>query len=156
MKGHEHTHGHSRAAKYYSMASVTCNNDATSFANAVLLEGGELHRGPNEAKQDGHDDEAPQPLHKLLYLHNHAGASKAHTDVLLVGGRYDLLPLGTCFCMGAMFYISSKIGLCCKLLLGDASWYGMLTEACNTALQQLSVRSQVYCHLCWPQSISQL
>lgn len=93
MKGHEHTHGHSRAAKQYSVATVTCNNDATSFANAVLLEGGKLHGGPYEAKQDGHDDEAPQPLHKLLHLHNCAGVSKAHTDVILVGGKYDVLTL---------------------------------------------------------------
>ena len=46
----------------------TCNNDATGLSNAILLKSVEPHGIPNEAKQNRHHDEAPQPAHVLLYL----------------------------------------------------------------------------------------
>ena len=57
--------------------SVTCNDDATSIPDAVVLESGKLHRGSNQAKQDRHHNKAPQPLDELLHLQQHVAQQSA-------------------------------------------------------------------------------
>ena len=55
-------------ASVTSKLLITCNDDTAGVPNAVVLQSGELHRGPDETKQDWHDNEAPQPFHEFLYL----------------------------------------------------------------------------------------
>ncbi len=47
---------------------LTSEDDATGLGNAAALQGVEPHGIPNQAKQDRHHDEPPQPPYILLNL----------------------------------------------------------------------------------------